>query len=509
MARRAGFRDRVVLRQHQRGRRKLRRHHRPSVRVRRHVVDHLVLLGLLDLVRRRVHLLDLGLAPRLSLPTRRASRATRRPTSPSRPDCHACGNCFYSPNYLAGSGYDNDAWHNCDIAVLQDGWLDVVDFRRRVVLGLPDHRRRRLRRDRRSSGRVRHDLVVHHVLLGLHEQLQRGRLPHLHELHLHGHGLPPPTVSPTMPCDTATGFVINSGDCTACGACFHTPNYLSGDNYDHYHSCSITPMADGWLEVLDFQIETYFDDITVDGIQYDGYGPAQGPQGIVWVDTSTSISFYSDYSVAYDGAYICLSTTPPPTANPLIRRPITCDPATAFSVTSGSCTLAAIASTRPTGSPGTSTTTINRARSRPCNRVGSTSRSSTSRTRPCDGAFHVDTGRRLGRQWPSTALPSADTSVLRDTTSPTCRRSRSTRTTRDRGRLQHLHERHLHEHAVRHADHVADHHVRHGDAFRNHGGRHATRAAIASTRRITSRATTTITSTRARSRPCKVDTSTS
>ena len=87
---------------------------------------------------------------------------------------------------------------------------------------------------------------------------------------------PPPSAVPTpaptyMGCDTATAFNITSGDCTACGACFHTPNYLVGEDYDHVHSCTITPLTSGWLDVLDFEIEYYWDALTVDGIDYDGY----------------------------------------------------------------------------------------------------------------------------------------------------------------------------------------------------------------------------------------------
>jgi hypothetical protein len=219
-----------------------------------------------------------------------------------------------------------------------------------------------------------------------------------------------PTAQPTA-CDTATAFSIDSGDCTACGECFHTPNFLAGGDYDHSHHCTITPLSSGWLDVLEFEIEGYFDDITVDGVQYDGsltddgsyyggwyydyggwyydysggyfdddwysdddfsydddmgdtyrrrrlqrgddyggyyydyggyyydyggyyydyggyyyynnyyYGgggetvTGGGPQDVV-VTTSSSISFYSDGSVAYDGAYICLRGVPTPGPTP-------------------------------------------------------------------------------------------------------------------------------------------------------------------------------------------------
>ena len=125
---------------------------------------------------------------------------------------------------------------------------------------------------------------------------------------------PPPSAVPTpaptyMGCDTATAFNITSGDCTACGACFHTPNYLSGDAYDHNHDCTITALQSGWLDVQDFNIEyswwggCWYDGVIVDGTTYCG---TSGPQG-GYITPNSTISFYSDYSVAYDGAHICLS----------------------------------------------------------------------------------------------------------------------------------------------------------------------------------------------------------
>ena len=100
-----------------------------------------------------------------------------------------------------------------------------------------------------------------------------------------------------MGCDTATAFSIDSGDCTACGACFHTPNYLEGDAYDHDHECTITALQDGYLDVLEFNIESYFDDgMTVDGVEYDWN------DGSPWRrhQSSSTISFCSDYSIAHE-----------------------------------------------------------------------------------------------------------------------------------------------------------------------------------------------------------------
>ena len=144
---------------------------------------------------------------------------------------------------------------------------------------------------------------------------------------------PAPTVpSPTMNCDTATAFSIDSGDCTACGEGFHTPNFLAGGDYDHSHHCTITPLSSGWLDVIDFHLESYFDDITVDGVEYDG---TIGPHGVA-VSTSSSISFHSDISTAYDGAHICL--TPEPTLAPTTSPTLAPSPEPASSPGSGTTT---------------------------------------------------------------------------------------------------------------------------------------------------------------------------
>ena len=135
-----------------------------------------------------------------------------------------------------------------------------------------------------------------------------------------------------MNCDAATAFSIDSGDCTACGECFHTPNYLEGEDYDHSQDCTITPLSSGWLDVIDFHLESYFDDITVDGVEYDG---TIGPHGVA-VSTSSSISFHSDISTAYDGAHICL--TPEPTLEPTTSPTLAPSPEPASSPGSGTTT---------------------------------------------------------------------------------------------------------------------------------------------------------------------------
>ena len=148
-----------------------------------------------------------------------------------------------------------------------------------------------------------------------------------------------PTFAPTS-CDTATCFAVVSGDCMACGNCFHTPNYLSGDGYDHNHDCEITPLSDGWLDVVEFDVEYHsacaYDGLIVDDMTYCGDA---GPVGVRHV--LSVISFYSDHSVTEDGVYICLSDTftstlPPPTLSPTITAAPSSRGATVS--TTGGCT---------------------------------------------------------------------------------------------------------------------------------------------------------------------------
>ena len=61
---------------------------------------------------------------------------------------------------------------------------------------------------------------------------------------------PWPTQSPTITCDPATHFTLTSGNCHACGACIHSPNYLGGNDYDHNHDCTFEPLQSGFLDVV-------------------------------------------------------------------------------------------------------------------------------------------------------------------------------------------------------------------------------------------------------------------
>ena len=258
--------------------------------------------------------------------------------------CRACGNCFSSPNYHAGQEYDND--HECTIAPLQSGWLDVVEFDVEyqascgwdslVVDGTSycgDVGPQGLHVDSSSSITFSSDYII--AADGFHICLSSAFID----------TLPPPTASPTVPCDEATAFNVTSGGCHACGSCFSSPNYLAGQDYDDNHACTIAPLQSGWLDVVDFDVEDsawwthcMYDGLIVDGVTYCG---TVGPQGS-YITTSSTISFFSDQTVTEDGFHICLSDTfvgpsvSPTTAAPTFA-PTSCDTATGFAVVSGDC----------------------------------------------------------------------------------------------------------------------------------------------------------------------------
>ena len=261
-------------------------------------------------------------------------------------DCTACGDCFHTPNYLAGEGYDHD--HTCQIAPMSSGWLDVVEFDveyhpscswdRLVVDGTRycgDDGPQGLYVDSSSSITFESDHIVAEdgVNICLSSTFTGT--------------LPPPTASPTVSvsCDEATAFNVTSGGCRACGNCFSSPNYLTGQDYDHNHACTIGPLQSGWLDVVDFDVEDSgwmhcaYDGLIVDGVTYCG---TVGPQGS-YITTSSTISFFSDYSVNEDGFHICLSETIiGPSVSPTIAAPsyapTSCDTATGFAIVSGDCT---------------------------------------------------------------------------------------------------------------------------------------------------------------------------
>ena len=130
-------------------------------------------------------------------------------------------------------------------------------------------------------------------------------------------------------------FVVTNGNCFVDNDCVHSPNFPL--DYENYVDCTFNPTGEGWLDVTSFEVESSsysgycWDHLTVHGVQYcDDYGP----NGVA-VNSSTTMRFQTDYSIAQGGFQICLSTVPP-TPSPTIGACATSS--THFSVTEGNCT---------------------------------------------------------------------------------------------------------------------------------------------------------------------------
>ena len=175
-------------------------------------------------------------------------------------DCVVDGDCVSSPGYPAAY----DAYLECTIFPESAGWLDVVGWELEESWWgnyCDDH------------------LTVNGVQYcgeGVHAGPQgvavnpATEITFVADYYNGGHGgfdiclsstftstEPPPTATPTIgPCDeTATHFSVTEGNCTACGNCFYSPNHVQGGSYDHYHSCTISPLQSGYLDVEAFDLE--------------------------------------------------------------------------------------------------------------------------------------------------------------------------------------------------------------------------------------------------------------
>jgi hypothetical protein len=88
----------------------------------------------------------------------------------------------------------------------------------------------------------------------------------------------------------------SSGNCAVNGNCFSSLDY--GNN----EQCTFTMGEDGALNVISFETESNYDELTVGGIQYDG---TNGPQGIS-VSAGEEITWSSDGGITRAGFEICV-----------------------------------------------------------------------------------------------------------------------------------------------------------------------------------------------------------
>ncbi|CAK0816973.1 unnamed protein product [Prorocentrum cordatum] len=83
---------------------------------------------------------------------------------------------------------------------------------------------------------------------------------------------PAPTTSPTLAPTTeppAQWYAEITGGCTVSNGCVRSPNYP--EDYSNEDECEITLTSEGvWLTPTSFDVESYFDSLTVNGVSYDG-----------------------------------------------------------------------------------------------------------------------------------------------------------------------------------------------------------------------------------------------
>jgi hypothetical protein len=99
-------------------------------------------------------------------------------------------------------------------------------------------------------------------------------------------------------------FSIYSGACTTSSDnyCFYSPNYPNA--YGYSESCNIYVNNATTLDVIEFDLESTYDYLIVNGVYYSG---SDSPDGVA-VTAGSYIYFYSDSSVAYSGFSICADT---------------------------------------------------------------------------------------------------------------------------------------------------------------------------------------------------------
>jgi len=110
--------------------------------------------------------------------------------------------------------------------------------------------------------------------------------------------------------DSTGHFRVESGPCVAhADGCVSSPGYPG--LYPNSESCVITPSSPfDSIDVLDFGTETWYDILTVDGVDFSGVDPGSGPDGVPVRD---SIRWRADDSVNANGWFICPPTETAPT----------------------------------------------------------------------------------------------------------------------------------------------------------------------------------------------------
>lgn len=109
---------------------------------------------------------------------------------------------------------------------------------------------------------------------------------------------------------TSGAFTVTSGNCKADGDCLTSPNYPL--KYSNRHKCLIRPnLAGRTINIEDFQVETQYDYLSIDGQKYHGgYKPSSG------ITSKSQIIWSADRSDNKKGWKICASNGSPSAPTP-------------------------------------------------------------------------------------------------------------------------------------------------------------------------------------------------
>ena len=103
----------------------------------------------------------------------------------------------------------------------------------------------------------------------------------------------------------ALTFSVSSGPCTVVSGstCFHSPNYPS--RYRNDERCTIVVHGSGTVSSSNFETESSYDRLTIDGREFSGEGGELSSGDGVAVSDGDSISWRSDGSVTGSGFEVC------------------------------------------------------------------------------------------------------------------------------------------------------------------------------------------------------------
>jgi len=176
---------------------------------------------------------------------------------------------------------------------------DAVSWHKNVTHIVPAHIKEKVRIARMAKVKGVHarQIPAHQMLgeCGSHIPVkQLGLVTASKSIALLGLGMSSNLTSPDWEVTSGSGCSIE-GNCAESGS--------HPEIYSNHQSCTITINTPRPLEVVRFETEGYFDQLTVNDQVYTGRGITAGPEGVM---PSGVIQWSSDFSVLYGGWKICL-----------------------------------------------------------------------------------------------------------------------------------------------------------------------------------------------------------